>query len=55
MTGEDLIKQEAYEEEFDRNYFNNLDRVDRRDKREEITSFVATEQYRTGYDKIKWR
>lgn len=54
MTGDDLVKQETYEQEFDRAYFNSLDRVDRRDKRGEIVSFVANDRYRAGYDRIKW-
>ena len=54
MTGNDLVMQENYEEQFDRDYFNNLDRVDRRDKRKEITSFPANRKYRDGYDQIKW-
>lgn len=54
MTGKDLILQEEYELQFERSYFNSLDRVDRRDKRGEITSFVATGKYRQGYDNIDW-
>jgi len=54
MTGDDLIKQETYEQSLERDYFNKLDRVDRRDKRGEIVSFVANHKYRAGYDKIKW-
>ena len=54
MTGEDLVKQETHEEKYDENYFNGLDRVDRRDKRGEITSFVANKKYLEGYDMINW-
>jgi len=54
MTGKDLILQEEHELQFERSYFNSLDRVDRRDKRGEITSFVATGKYRQGYDNIDW-
>lgn len=54
MTGDDLIKQETYEQSIDRQFFNTLDRVDRRDLRGEIVSFVPTDKYRSGYDKIKW-
>ena len=54
MTGEDLIKQEEHELNFERTYFNSLDRVDRREKRGEITSFVASPRYRVGYDQIDW-
>lgn len=54
MTGEDLIEQENYEENVDRQIFNNYDRVDRRDKRGEIVSFVANSRFRNGYDRIDW-
>jgi len=54
MTGDDLIKQETYEQSLEREYFNRLDRVDRRDKRGEIVSMVPTGKYRSGYDKINW-
>jgi len=52
MTGDELVAQENYEEQFDRDYFNNLDRVDRRDKRGEIVSFTTTKRYRDNYDRI---
>ena len=55
MTGTDLIAQEEHELQFERAYFDGLDRVDRRDKRGEITSFVQTARYRTGYDRIIWK
>lgn len=54
MTGQDLVKQEEHELQFERTYFNRLDRVDRRDKRGEITSFVSTPKYLKGYDQIRW-
>ncbi|MCR4308163.1 MAG: hypothetical protein NUV80_06410 [Candidatus Berkelbacteria bacterium] len=54
MTGADLVLQEEHELQVERNYFNRLDRVDRRDKRGEITSFVASPRYRLGYDQIDW-
>lgn len=54
MTGKDLVEQEKHEEQFDKTYFDNLDRVDRRDKRGEIVSFPVTEKYRQGYDLINW-
>ena len=52
MTGDDLIQQETYEQQFDRELFNNMDRVDRRDKRGEIVSFTPNQKYRSGYDRI---
>ena len=55
MTGEDLVKQEEHELQYDREYFNTLDRVDRRDRRGEIVSFLPTAKYRNGFDKISWR
>lgn len=54
MTGNDLILQEEHELQFERTYFDKLDRVDRRDKRGEITSFVASPRYRSNYDIIDW-
>lgn len=54
MTGQDLVLQEEHELQFERDYFNKLDRVDRREKRGEITSFVANNRYRYGYDQIDW-
>jgi len=54
MTGNDLVVQEEHELQFERNYFNKLDRVDRREKRGEITSFVASPRYRVNYDQIDW-
>jgi len=55
MTGQDLVRQEEHELQFERTYFDSLDRVDRRDKRGEITSFVPTNIYRQGYDQINWK
>jgi len=52
MTGRDLVVQEEHEAGFERNLFDNMDRVDRRDMRDEITSFTATQKYRAGYDRI---
>jgi len=54
MTGQDLVLQEEHELQFERTYFDGLDRVGRRDKRGEITSFTTTPSYRHGYDLIKW-
>ena len=55
MTGQDLIAQENHEFEFERNYFDSLDKIDRRDKRGEITSSVPSAQYFCGYDLINWK
>ena len=54
MTGRDLVLQEEHELQFERTYFDGLDRVDRRDKRGEITSAVPSSAYRRGYDNINW-
>jgi len=54
MTGEDLVKQEEHELQYDRQYFDTLDRVDRRDRRGEIVSFMPNPKYRSGYDQINW-
>ena len=54
MEGEDKIKQENYEFSLERNYVDNLDRVDRRDRRGEIISAVPSWSYRHGYDRINW-
>ena len=54
MTGNDLIAQEEHELQYDRAYFDTLDRVDRRDRRGEIVSFLPNRKYRDGYDKIIW-
>jgi len=52
MTGKDLSLQEEHEAGYERQLFNSMDRVARRDKRDEITSFVANRKYRAGYDLI---
>jgi len=54
MTGSDLIKQENYEFGLEKNLVDGMDRVDRRDLRNEIKSFVANKNYRIGYDNINW-
>ena len=54
MTGNDLRMQEEHELQIDRNYFDGMDKVDRRDRRGEITSFVASRKYRQGFDLIRW-
>ena len=54
MTGKDLQVQEEHELKYDREYFNSLDRVDRRERRGEITSFIANKKYREGFDNIRW-
>lgn len=55
MTGDDLITQENYEFGLEQKLYDKLDRVDRRDKRNEIKSFVTTRKYRNNYDKIDWQ
>ncbi len=54
MTGQDLVAQENYEFGLEKDYVDNMDRVDRREKRGEIVSFVPTSRYRRGYDQINW-
>lgn len=55
MTGDDLITQENYEFGLEEKLYNKMDRVDRRDKRNQIKSFVTTREYRKNYDKIDWK
>lgn len=54
MTGADLVAQENYEFGLEKQMVDKMDRVDRRERRGEIVSLVATERYRQGYDSIKW-
>lgn len=54
MTGDDLIKQENYEFGLEKNLVDKMDRVDRRDLRGEIISFIANKNYLIGYDNINW-
>lgn len=54
MTGNDLIAQENYEFGLEKQLVDSYDRVDRRDKRDEIISFVSNEYFRKGYDRINW-
>jgi hypothetical protein len=46
---------EEHELQFERTYFDGLDRVGRRDKRGEITSSVPSDLYRSRYDLINWK
>lgn len=52
MTGKDLVVQEEHEANFERQLFNGMDKVDRRDKRNQIVSSTATPQYRDGWERI---
>ena len=54
MTGNDLVVQENYEFGLEKNLVDGMDRVDRRDRRNEIVSFTSTPKYRRGYDNIDW-
>jgi len=54
MTGDDLIAQENYEFGLEEKLYNKMDKVDRRDKRNQIKSFVTTRIFRKNYDKIDW-
>lgn len=50
MTGNDLIVQENYEFGLEKKHVDSMDRVDRRDLRNEIKSFTTNANYRNGYD-----
>ena len=52
MTGNDLIAQENYEFGLEKKLVDKMDRVSRRDKRNEIISFVPNRNYRKNYDLI---
>jgi hypothetical protein len=52
MTGNDLVVQEQYESGFERDLHDNMDRVDRRDKRGSVVTDATTQKYREGFDKI---
>ena len=52
MTGNDLIVQENYEFGLEKRLVDRMDRVSRRDKRNEIISFVPNNNYRNNYDRI---
>lgn len=52
MTGNDLITQENYEFGLEKTLVDKMDRVDRRNKRDEIISAVATRKYLNNYEKI---
>jgi len=54
MTGNDLVVQENYEFGLEKQLVDSMDRVDRRDRRGEITSSVPTAAFRRGYDNINW-
>lgn len=54
LTGADRVAQENHEFSIEKRYFDSLDRVDRRERRGEITSFVASPLYRKGYDQVNW-
>ena len=52
MTGNDLIVQENYEFGLEKRLVDRMDRVSRRDRRNEIISFVPNNNYRNNYDRI---
>jgi len=54
LTGRDRVIQENHEFGIEKQLFDNLDRVDRRDRQGEIVSFVANNKYRINYDLIDW-
>jgi len=54
MTGNDLVVQETYESNIERNIMDSMDRVDRRDRQGRIVSSTVTQKFRDGYDLINW-
>ena len=54
MTGKDLIAQENYEFGLEKEMVDKMDRVDRRDLRDEITIIDTTPAFRRGFDLINW-
>jgi len=54
MTGKDLLVQEEYEAGIEKNLFDSMDSVDRRDKREHIVSKSFSRRGKSNYDSIKW-
>ena len=54
MTGNDLVEQENYEFGMEKKLYDGMDRVDRRDKRNEIKTSAVTTRYRNNYEKINW-
>jgi len=54
MEGKDLALQEAHEEGFDRQLFDSMDSVDRRDKRDHIRSSASSRAFVNNYGNIDW-
>ena len=54
MTGKDLRVQEEYEAQVERNFFDSLDKVERRDKQDHIVSASFNRRGRDNYDNIVW-
>ena len=54
MTGKDLVLQEAYEANIEKNIFDSMDYVDRRDRQLHIVSRSFSPLGKKNYDKIKW-
>jgi hypothetical protein len=53
MTGKDLVVQENYEHGMDKQLFDSMDKVDRRDKRNHIMSMSST-SYVEHFGGIDW-
>ena len=52
MTGKDLVLQENHEENIDRQLFNSMDLVERRDKRDHIRSMSSDgKKFKENYSK----
>lgn len=54
MTGKDLVVQEAYEASIEKQMFDNMDYVDRRDRKLHIVSRSFSPLGKKNYDDIKW-
>ena len=54
MTGKDLLVQEAYEASVEKQMFDSMDYVDRRDRQLHIVSRGFSRLGRLNYDNIKW-
>jgi hypothetical protein len=54
MTGKDLVKQETHEAGLEKQFFDSMDKVERRDRQGHIVSDTSNTSYVNNYDKIKW-
>jgi len=54
MTGKDLVDQEIHESNLERQWFDGMDYVDRRDRQKHIKSRTLSRRGIENYEKIKW-